>query len=135
MNDNAKSSGDVKRTPRWHLVYYFLAAFDLLTISGSLYLNHQLMGIYESSVASNQVWADIQSQFIGLGASASSVNAPGNEVFDSLDVVGERGRRDVRLKDFKEQVHTLERDINAKLPPVEAARLQDRLKKIYASMD
>ena len=135
MNVNAETSSAVKRPRKWHLIYYFLAAFDLLTISGSLYLNHQLMGIYESSVASNQVWADIQSQFINLGSSASSVNAPGNEVFDNLDVVGERARRDERLKDFSKLVEALKGEITAKLPPAEARQLQGRLKQIYASMD
>ncbi len=38
---------------RWHLVYYLLAAFDLLTVSLSLYLNHRIMAIYTDSVNLN----------------------------------------------------------------------------------
>ena len=43
--------------PRWHLLYYVLAGFDLLTISISLCLNHRLAGIYAESVHVNQAWA------------------------------------------------------------------------------
>ena len=46
-----------RRPVRWPLVYYLLAAFDLLAITGSLYLGHQVMGIFRNSVEINQQWA------------------------------------------------------------------------------
>ena len=36
---------------QWHRVYFLLAAFDVLTVSVSLYLNHRIMSIYRQSVA------------------------------------------------------------------------------------
>ena len=43
----------VTGTPRWYLVYFVLAGFDIVTISVSLYLNHRLVGIYSETVAQN----------------------------------------------------------------------------------
>jgi hypothetical protein len=52
---------------KWHYAYYMLAAFDMLTISFSLFLNHQIMSIYEDSVLVNQDWAEKSNIFTQLG--------------------------------------------------------------------
>jgi len=60
---------------KWHYAYYMLAAFDMLTISliklfafeFSLFLNHQIMSIYEDSVLLNQDWAEKSNNFTQLG--------------------------------------------------------------------
>ncbi len=52
---------------KWHYAYYMLAAFDMLTISFSLFLNHQIMSIYEDSVLVNQDWAEKSNNFTQLG--------------------------------------------------------------------
>jgi hypothetical protein len=53
MTNLARSTSGPQRL-RWHWVYFILAAFDLLTISVSLGLNHQMMAIYTESVRENQ---------------------------------------------------------------------------------
>ena len=77
-----------RKRPRWHLIYLLLAAFDILTVSASLYLNHQLMSSFASSVAVNREWADRLGAYSDLAGLATDVNMPGNEVFDTLDVMG-----------------------------------------------
>ena len=52
---------------KWHYAYYMLAAFDMLTISFSLFLNHQIMSVYEDSVLVNQDWAEKSNNFTQLG--------------------------------------------------------------------
>ena len=52
---------------KWLYAYYMLAAFDMLTISFSLFLNHQIMSIYEDSVLVNQDWAEKSNNFTQLG--------------------------------------------------------------------
>ena len=69
--------------PKWHVIYYLLAAFDILTVSGSLYLNHQVMGIYRDSVHSNQQWANLLGEITELGSLAQLTNAPCNDIFDN----------------------------------------------------
>ena len=103
-----QAAAAVRRRPKWHLIYYLLAAFDLMTVSGSLYLNHELMDIYGGSVEVNQEWAGRLGQLTLLGELAQRTNAPGNDVFDSRDVPLEQERRDYALADFVLQVQRIE---------------------------
>ena len=84
----------------WHLVYYVLAAFDLVTIGFSLYLNHRLNVSYEASVQANRQWATHLSRNRELLDLAQLVNAPGNDVFDSHDVSLELERMNAALAKF-----------------------------------
>ena len=73
------------RTPRWHRLYLLLAAFDVLTVCASLYLNHRLIEIHTAYLV-------IAGQFADLRRLAGAANAPGNDVFDTHDVPSERAR-------------------------------------------
>ena len=95
------SNQAVPRRPKWHIAYFFLAAFDLLVVSGGLYLNHRIMGIYTGSVDVNQQHAEILAELADLGQFALDVNAPGNDVFDTRDVDKELSRRQSALGSFK----------------------------------
>jgi signal transduction histidine kinase/CheY-like chemotaxis protein/HPt (histidine-containing phosphotransfer) domain-containing protein len=75
--------------PRWHLIYFLLAAFCLLTVGISLYLNHQVMVTYGDAAVVNQHWTERLKKFEELGQLAGEVNAPGNDVFETRNVVGE----------------------------------------------
>ena len=79
---------------RWHVVYYLLAAFDVLTVSASLYLGARLLGIYRASVAQNAEWARHLDEYSALQQLAAEVNAPGNDLFESHDVARESQRLD-----------------------------------------
>jgi two-component system NtrC family sensor kinase len=57
---------------KWYHLYYFLAAFDVLTISVSLYLNHTVLGIYSASVEENSVWSNRVSQYAKLNELAAA---------------------------------------------------------------
>lgn len=80
--------------PRWHLLYYVLAGFDLLTISISLYLNHRLAGIYAESVHVNQAWAQRLDRYAKLGELANAVNATANDVCCGCQPVRKRMTKD-----------------------------------------
>ena len=43
--------------PKWLLVYFVIAGFDLLTVGVSLFLSHQMMGVYNESVRVSEIWA------------------------------------------------------------------------------
>src|ERR1043166_7920490 len=90
------------RQKRWHLLYFVLAAFNILTIGLSFSLNNRLLAIHGQSVHFNQKWAHRMKQFSDLGTLAGSVNAPGNDVFDSLDAPGESNRMRIALERFNE---------------------------------
>ena len=124
-----------RRKPvRWHLVYYLLAGFDLLAITGSLYLGHEVMGIFRSSVAINQEWAEKLAALSDLGTAAGAVNAPGNDVFDSHDVPRESSRQVKALDAFNTQLAVLRQSVE-QIGDVEARKdLHRGLGRIETSM-
>ena len=81
---------------RWYHLYYLLAAFDIATISMSLYLNHTVLDIYAQSVQNNSDWSERLGLYTKFNELAADVNAPGNDAFDSGKIEAER----VRLEDF-----------------------------------
>jgi two-component system, sensor histidine kinase and response regulator len=119
---------------RWHLAYFLLAAFDLLTVSGSLYLNHRLTTIYADSVAANHRWAERLGDYSALGQLAGAVNAPGNDVFDSRDVAGESARMAAALHAFTEAARESRAEIVRNLRSDEAAPLLRDIDQIGLAM-
>ena len=93
MATSASGNAVAAKTPRWHLVYYVLAAFDLLTVAVSLYLSHGLVEIHTRSL-------EAADSFAAVRRLAGEVNAPGNDVFDSHDPAAERKRLLASLPDF-----------------------------------
>jgi signal transduction histidine kinase/AmiR/NasT family two-component response regulator len=89
-----------KNRPRWHLIFYVLAAFVLVTIATGLYLNHSIMSVFSRSVATNESWAAKLHNLTKLGDLAQKVNAPGNDVFDSKNLEKERAAREEALTKF-----------------------------------
>ncbi|MFN7984837.1 MAG: hypothetical protein U0Q11_23580, partial [Vicinamibacterales bacterium] len=66
--------------PRWYVLYFALAAFDLLSVSAGLYLNHRLTLLYGAAVTASEQWAQRSSELSALRQVAGTVNAPGNDV-------------------------------------------------------
>jgi PAS domain S-box-containing protein len=93
---------------RWYHIYYLLAAFDIITILVSLLLNHVLTEQYNESVNNNRAWATRHSEFSQLARLAAELNAPGNDVFHSNDVPGEKARLAVRVKNFNRKLKEIE---------------------------
>ncbi len=80
------------KSPRWHQVYYLLAAFDIIAISFSIYLNHLIMNEFTHSIEVNRQWSERLGAFTELGVRATELNAPGNDVFNSGNIDNERRR-------------------------------------------
>jgi PAS domain S-box-containing protein len=120
--------------PKWHLLYYLLACFDLVTVSASLYLNHRIMNIYTTSVAVNQQWAERLGRYADLSRLAGAVNAPGNDVFDSHDVPGESARMQEARQVFDVQMAAVRQDLTQHAE-IDAAVLPEDLDAITAAMD
>jgi len=49
----AATGAKSKPWPKVHLVYFLLAAFDLVAIAGGLYLSHQVIQVFETNVEAN----------------------------------------------------------------------------------
>jgi signal transduction histidine kinase len=124
-----------ERRPKWHLLYYLLAAIVVLTICGSLYLNHSVRRIYEESVAVNQEWSEQHSNLLELARLAQAVNAPGNDIFDSGDVAKETARRDEALAQFEALLVKIRHELVSKPATREVKSLISSLYEINTAMD
>jgi signal transduction histidine kinase/FixJ family two-component response regulator len=117
MNDrNTAQTPTRAPRPKWLRLYFALAAFDLLTVCLSLYLNHRIMKVYAVSLEVNQRWANRLVVYERIREFAGQVNAPGNDVFDSHDVVRERQRVVIARDRFDRLVGTAEGELATETP-------------------
>src|SRR3954449_10462619 len=116
--------------PKWHYVYFLLAAFDLVTVSAGLYLNHRIMNIYLRSVEVNRVWAERVAAYSHLGELAGDVDAPGNDVFDTRNVQGESQRMENAVRAFDLDLQKQRDELDAELTASDAAPLVELLDAI-----
>lgn len=109
--------------PRWHRIYFWLAAFDVLTVSLSLLLSHLLTGIYTEFVDQNERWFSLLEQSSKLGGLAARVNEPGNAVFETLQVQVEQANMRKALAAFDQEM----RDFEDRLREIAEGDLRRRL--------
>lgn len=88
--------------PTWHRIYYILAVFDICAVCVSLYVNHRIMQIYVDSVAGDRTWVEIGHDASQLGELAATINAPGNDAFQSRDIAGESAKMTHAHREFKD---------------------------------
>lgn len=101
------------RRRQWHRTYYLLAIFDVLVVALGIFLNHQIIGIHAESIRVNQVWENRLGSYLDLGTLAGEVNAPGNDVFDSRDVLSESALQDESLQRFESLMAVVRQDLHA----------------------
>lgn len=89
--------------PKWHRIYYVLAAFDVFAICVSLYVNHRIMTIYVASIAADRTWVGVGNDVLQLGEWAAATDSPGNEVFQSKDVAAESEKLEAAYREFKQR--------------------------------
>jgi signal transduction histidine kinase len=118
---------------RWHVVYYLLAAFDVLTVTASLLLSFQLLDIYQRSVADNQEWATHLDEYAELQRLAVDVNRPGNDVFESHDVPTESDRLARARSAFAARLDLLRRHV-VEVHGADAPVLLRRFEAVNAAM-
>ncbi len=116
-------------------MYFVLAGFDLLTVLFGLYLSHQTTRIYTESVAVNQRWAERLGSYDELHRLAGSVNAPGNNVFDSRSVATERAELEAARARFSEAITAAASDLGSEAPSSLSDHLSADLESIGISVE
>ncbi|MBV1877728.1 MAG: response regulator [Pseudomonadales bacterium] len=117
--------------PRWHLIYFVLAAFDVITVIATLYLSSMILDIYISSVDKSSLWASRAGDISDLSLILVKVNTPGNDVFESQDPVQENIRLGQHNDAFKLLYHKITNDLDR----LEDATLSKQLKNQIASVN
>ncbi len=132
---SAPSTAQPKRSRhKWHYLYFVLAAFDLMTVVLGLYLSRETTLVYERSIAVNQEWVERATTYSKLGELAQAVNAPGNDVFDSQDVAGERAKLYRALGTFEASLRLANEELRRNLTATEAAPILQHLGAINIAM-
>ena len=85
---------------RLDVLYFALAAFDLITVCTALLLNHIATTRFERAVFTSADLSRQQTQIIDLIHLAQRANAPGNDVFQSRQVAMERERHEGAMARF-----------------------------------
>ncbi len=111
LRDSAGVAPLTRPRAKLHYFYYLLAAFNLLTICVSLYINHTILHTYQSSVETNQTWTARSNEYSRLRDLTSIVDSPGHDVFESNDPDGERGRMQYGLAVFDRRIGELRSDL------------------------
>jgi signal transduction histidine kinase len=119
----------------WRYLYYVLAGLDIIAISTTLFLNHQINNIYKESIQVNQSWAKRLDDYSALGKLAAEVNAPGNDIFESLQVEKESKRMQVALQAYQEQLSALKDELKTERNLADAQIVRADLDAVEAAMD
>jgi signal transduction histidine kinase len=100
-----------------------------------LYLNHQIMNLYNDSVRVNQEWAGRLASFSQLREQAGAVNAPGNDVFHSRDVTAESADLRRERQQFDEQMADMRNELRHNLSEAAAVPFLGDLDAANKAMD
>ncbi|MBX7169075.1 MAG: sensor histidine kinase [Pirellulales bacterium] len=122
-----------QRGPSLERVYYLLAAFDLLTVCVSLYVNQRVTTIYAESVRENQTWGTLQRQAAMLSSLAGEIDRPGNEVFHTFDLVDAKTQLRRAAREYHEQ-STVVADALALRPASETLAITTQLRTAHEAV-
>ncbi len=125
------------RRPRmkWHHVYFLLAAFNVFTVTLSLFLNYQLVETNKATVYGNLQWVTWIKQCDVLAKQAGQVNAPGNDVLNSHDVPAESNHLAAAVPGFKRTLSGLHADLLHNVRPNNAVSLLNDCSYIGQQLD
>lgn len=91
------SSSTGGKRSRWYAGYFLLALVNIATIAAGTGLNYSLVYQYENANDLNRYWSNHLNDYAELETLISQANAPGNDVFASLDPEHESRRLDAAL--------------------------------------
>ncbi len=133
-DDISAQSGQRAARPRFHLIYFALALFDLLAVCLGLFLIDRLTHVHRQSVQASQDWGHRLEASAELMQLAAAVDAPGNEIFDSRDIEGESRRLDESLAAFDRRADELRQELSRNLDSADAGTLLKRLDSLELAM-
>lgn len=128
----ANTSG--KEWPRIHLVYFFLAACDLMAVMGGLYLSHRQVEIFQASVESDRYWDAHLDEVWSLSRLIQAANSPPNDVFDTHDPIGESKKFELAITAVNAKVATIKANLRASLSAKEQGPPLAALSEVEAGM-
>src|SRR5262245_25623637 len=92
-------------TPRAHgaALYLLMAAMTIIGAFLAVLLCRDLVEAFRRSVVTNGEWATRAADYSKLAQMATAANAPGNNVFETKDIAGERAKLARLVTEFEAQ--------------------------------
>ena len=139
-NTSAPRAGQTAAQPRrprvkWHYLYFLLAAFVVLTVSLSLFLNHQLVETHKRTVQRNLQWVSWIKQCDALSKRAGEIHVQGSDVLTSHDVPLESGEMDAAFSVFNHILSMLRSELQRNVSPTNATVLLHDCSSIHDLTD
>lgn len=87
--------------PNWQTMYNGLGAFSVVSVLTAVALNAFVVHSYREAVGTSRLWAERSADYGELSRLATLANGPGNDVFETHDVAGERAKLDQYVTQFE----------------------------------
>ncbi len=124
-----KTSTKNNKRPKWYYAYFALAFFDVITVMTSLYVNREIIHIYQETAIQNSTWGYYQEELAKLSSYALVANTPGNDVFETKQPIEEKITYDksyaALIKQFAVTKEILLSDKDENLTKIIIAHLED----------
>lgn len=129
----------IKKRPRksrhsWHVLYYVLAAFNILTVTFSLYLNQRAYEAFSQSADRGQQWHARFGHFNELFQLANEVKLPVDQVFQDNNVEKARGEMLVAYELFNEVLSLRVGELREEADLLRIDKLMDGVDRARISM-
>lgn len=111
-----KATTVLRKRPRrtrhsWHLLYYMLVVFNILTLTYSMYLNGQTHAAFNRSVEHGQLWHGRFEGFNELFQRANEIKVPLDQLIHNDDVATSRAELDLAHERFETHLNDKLREL------------------------
>jgi signal transduction histidine kinase len=113
-----------------HLIYFLLAAFDLLAVGGGLYLSHRLIAVFESNTAANAEWDARFNSSWALVDAVAEANRSLISAFDTGNIKLASGQFKTKVLEARHELATFTRYVDDRFPEGLVKRTNALLLKI-----
>lgn len=130
----------IKKRPRksrhsWHLLYYLLAAFNILTVTFCLYLNQKSHEAFSRAVDHGQRWHERFEGFNELFQQAGAIKIPVDQVFRDHDVAKARRQMSAAYERFNDAFNVRLTELGQEAELLEVDKLMDSVDRSRLAID
>lgn len=130
-----KNGKRTRQRHQWHMMYYVLAAFNILTVGFTLRLNHQMQEAFSRSVEISHTWDRRLQDYGNLSALAQTVQARCNDVFISKDVARQREELQQAHKVFTARIRAKRGEAIKATEGAESSKLVGEFDKLHSAVE
>jgi signal transduction histidine kinase len=123
-----------KPWPKVHLIYFLLAAFDLLAVGGGLYLSHRLIQVFEANTAANAEWDARFNSSWTLVDTAADANRALIGAFENGNIALASRQFRTKVYEFRQELAAFSKYVDGRFPPGLVKRTNTLLLKLGTLM-